>query len=291
MRICEVLSANKSYALIVASPNLPRYNQVMGKPVSLKENLHEFDTLAAIIAKLRAPDGCPWDKEQTHKSLRENLLSETYEVLIALDDGNKEKLCEELGDLLLQIVLHAQIAKDNNEFKIDDVIKNINKKLIHRHPHIFGNRKVKDSTEVMHNWEELKKEEREEGISMLEGVPPAMPALAYAREISRRAVRVGFEWENIEGVLDKLAEEIKEIKETTSRNEKEQEFGDLLFTLVNVARWEGIDAEAALRTANRKFYKRFAHMEELCRKRGIDFAKLSFKEKDDLWEEAKKGVA
>jgi tetrapyrrole methylase family protein/MazG family protein len=263
----------------------------MGKPVSSKENMHKFDTLVAIIAKLRAPDGCPWDKEQTHKSLRENLLSETYEVLTALDDGDKEKLCEELGDLLLQIALHAQIAKDNDEFKIDDVIKNINEKLIHRHPHIFGNRKVKDSAEVMHNWEELKKEEREEGVSMLEGVPPAMPALAYAREISRRAVRVGFEWENIEGVLDKLAEEVKEIKETTSRDEKEQEFGDLLFTLVNVARWEGIDAEAALRTANRKFYKRFAHMEELCRKRGIDFAKLSFKEKDDLWEEAKKGVA
>jgi tetrapyrrole methylase family protein/MazG family protein len=263
----------------------------MGKPVSSKENMHKFDILVAIIAKLRAPDGCPWDKEQTHKSLRENLLSETYEVLTALDDGDKEKLCEELGDLLLQIALHAQIAKDNDEFKIDDVIKNINEKLIHRHPHIFGNRKVKDSAEVMHNWEELKKEEREEGVSMLEGVPPAMPALAYAREISRRAVRVGFEWENIEGVLDKLAEEVKEIKETTSRDEKEQEFGDLLFTLVNVARWEGIDAEAALRTANRKFYKRFAHMEELCRKRGIDFAKLSFKEKDDLWEEAKKGVA
>jgi tetrapyrrole methylase family protein/MazG family protein len=262
----------------------------MGKPLSSKENLHKFDTLVAIIAKLRAPDGCPWDKEQTHKSLRENLLSETYEVLTALDDGDKEKLCEELGDLLLQIVLHAQIAKDNGEFKIDDVLKSINSKIIRRHPHIFGNRKVKDSAEVMQNWEELKKEEREEGVSMLEGVPSAMPALAYAREISRRAVRVGFEWENIEGVLDKLAEEIKEIKETASREEKEQEFGDLLFTLVNVARWEGIDAEAALRTANRKFYKRFARMEELCRKRGIDFAKLSFEEKDDLWEEAKKGV-
>ncbi len=263
----------------------------MDKPLSAKENLHKFDTLVAIIAKLRAPDGCPWDKEQTHQSLRENLLSETYEVLAALDDGDKDKLCEELGDLLLQIVLHAQIAKDDAEFKIDDVIKNINTKIIRRHPHIFGNRKVKDSAEVMHNWEELKKEERKEGVSMLHGVPKEMPALAYAREISRRAVRVGFEWENMEGVLDKLAEEVQEIKDTNSRQEKEQEFGDLLFTLVNVARWEGIDAEAALRSANHKFYRRFAHMEELCRKRGIDFSKLSFKEKDDLWEEAKKGVA
>jgi tetrapyrrole methylase family protein/MazG family protein len=260
----------------------------MGKPISSKENLHQFDTLVAIIAKLRAPDGCPWDKEQTHQSLRENLLSETYEVLAALDDGDKEKLCEELGDLLLQIVLHAQIAKDNKEFTIDDVIQSINEKIIRRHPHIFGNRKVKDSAEVMHNWEELKKEERAEGVSMLEGVPREMPALAYAREISRRAVRVGFEWENMQDVLDKLAEEVREIKDAASREEKEEEFGDLLFTLVNVARWEGIDAEAALRSANRKFFKRFAHMEVLCRKRGIDFAKLSFKEKDGLWEEAKK---
>jgi tetrapyrrole methylase family protein/MazG family protein len=258
-------------------------------PLSSPENLHKFDTLVAIIARLRAPDGCPWDKEQTHQSLRENLLSETYEVLEALDDGDKEKLSEELGDLLLQIVLHAQIAKDDGEFKIDNVIKSITTKIIRRHPHIFGNRKVKDSAEVMHNWEELKKEEREKDVSMLEGVPKEMPALAYAYEISRRAVRVGFEWENIEGVLDKLAEEVREIKETRSHEEKEQEFGDLLFTLVNVARWEGIDAETALREANRKFFKRFAHMEKLCRERNIDFSKLSFKEKDDLWEEAKKG--
>ena len=256
----------------------------------LPDNLHEFNTLAAIIARLRAPDGCPWDKEQTHRTLRENLLSEAYEVLEALDDGNKDELCEELGDLLLQIVLHAQIAKDNGEFQIDDVIKSISAKIIRRHPHIFGSRKVKDSTEVMHNWEALKKEERAEGVSMLEGVPKDMPALAYAYEISRRAVRVGFEWENIEGVLDKLAEEIKEIKESASREEKEQEFGDLLFTLVNVARWEGIDAEAALRMANRKFFKRFARTEELCRQRGIDFQKLSFKEKDKLWEEAKNQI-
>jgi tetrapyrrole methylase family protein/MazG family protein len=259
-------------------------------PLSLPEKLNKFDTLVEIIARLRAPDGCPWDKEQTHKTLRENLLSETYEVLEALDDGDKEKLCEELGDLLLQIVLHAQIAKDDGEFEIGDVIKSINDKIIHRHPHIFGNRKVKDADEVMHNWEELKKEEREEGVSTLKGVPKEMPALAYAYEISRRAVRVGFEWENIQGVIDKLAEEVQEIKDTASQEEKEKEFGDLFFTLVNVARWEGIDAETALREANHKFYERFTRMEELCHQRGIDFQKLTFKEKDDLWEEAKKGI-
>jgi len=258
--------------------------------LSLPKDLSKFDALVEIIARLRGPDGCPWDKEQTHRTLRANLLSECYEVLEALDKGDPAELSEELGDLLLQIVLHAQIAKDDKEFEIGDVIKSIAEKIIRRHPHIFGKVKVKDADEVMHNWEALKKEEREEGESMLEGVPKDMPALAYAYEISRRAVRVGFEWENIEGVIDKLAEEIKEIKESRNREEKEREYGDLLFTLVNVARWEGIDAEAALREANRRFYKRFTRMEEQCRERGIDFTKLTFKEKDDLWEEAKRGV-
>jgi tetrapyrrole methylase family protein/MazG family protein len=256
----------------------------------LPQDLKKFETLVEIIARLRGPNGCPWDKEQTHASLRANLLSECYEVLEALDKGDMAQLGEELGDLLLQIVLHAQIAKDSGEFEIGDVIKSITAKIIRRHPHIFGTAKVKDAEEVMHNWEALKKEERTEGVSMLEGVPKDMPALAYALEISRRAVRVGFEWENIEGVIDKLAEEIREIKEARGREEKEREYGDLLFTLVNVARWEGFDAEAALREANRKFFKRFTRMEELCRRRGLDFIKLSFKEKDELWEEAKREV-
>jgi tetrapyrrole methylase family protein/MazG family protein len=256
----------------------------------LPKDLRKFQSLVEIIARLRGPDGCPWDKEQTHQTLRANLLAECYEVLEALDEGDAAKLSEELGDLLLQIVLHAQIAKDDGEFEIDDVIESIATKIIRRHPHIFGTAKVKDAEEVMHNWEALKKAERDEGESMLAGVPKDMPALAYAYEISRRAVRVGFEWENIEGVIDKMAEEIKEIKDANSREEKEREFGDLLFTLVNVARWEDVDAESALREANRKFYQRFSYMEELCRRRGLNFAGLSFKEKDDLWEEAKKEV-
>jgi len=258
--------------------------------LSLPEDLSKFDALVEIIARLRAPDGCPWDREQTHQTLRGNLLSECYEVMEALDDGDTDKLCEELGDLLLQIALHAQVARDNGEFEIGDVVKSIATKIVRRHPHIFGSTKVKDAEEVMHNWEELKREEREEGASMLEGVPKSMPALAYAYEISRRAVRVGFEWEDIGGVIDKLAEEIREIKDSASREEKEQEFGDLLFTLVNIARWEGIDAEAALRGANRKFYKRFAYMEELCRQRGLAFGELSFEDQDALWEEAKRGA-
>jgi tetrapyrrole methylase family protein/MazG family protein len=253
----------------------------------LPDDLRSFKTFVEIIARLRAPDGCPWDKEQTHALLRANLLSECYEVLEALDKGDSPGLCEELGDLLLQIVLHAQIAKDSGEFEIGDVIEGIAAKITRRHPHIFGSAKVKDAAEVMHNWEALKREERPEGASMLEGVPVDMPALAYAYEISRRAVRVGFEWENIGGVIDKLIEEVKELKDAGSPEEEAREFGDLLFTLVNFARWRGIDSESALREANRKFYKRFSCMEELCRKRGQELSKLTFEEWNDLWEEAK----
>ena len=261
----------------------------MENRADIPDDLSKFDSLASIIARLRSPDGCPWDSEQTHQSLRINLLSECYEVLEALDSDDPSKLCEELGDLLLQIVLHAQIATDNEEFKIGDVIEGISSKIIHRHPHVFGSGKADNAEEVMHNWEALKREERDEGASMLEGVPKNMPALAYAYEISRRAVRMGFEWENLEGVIDKVIEEIREIKEARNRDEKSQELGDLLFTLVNYARWQGIDPEVALREANNKFYRRFTRMEELCHQRGVDFSKLSFQEMDDLWEEVKRG--
>ncbi|MBN1176126.1 MAG: nucleoside triphosphate pyrophosphohydrolase [Dehalococcoidales bacterium] len=262
----------------------------MEESSSLPQDLSKFDSLVEIIARLRAPDGCPWDREQTHRSLRSHLLSECYEVLEALDGGDPDKLCEELGDLLLQIMLHAQIGRDGGEFEIRDVIRGIATKIVRRHPHVFGTEKAASAEEVTHIWEEQKKGEREEGASVLEGVPKDMPALARAYEISRRAVRVGFEWEDIEGVIDKLAEEVGEIKDTDTKEEKEKEFGDLLFTLVNVARWEGIDAEMALREANRKFCRRFTYMEELCRERGLNFSELSFEEKDALWEEAKREV-
>jgi tetrapyrrole methylase family protein/MazG family protein len=258
--------------------------------VSLPPESNEFSTFAAIIARLRAPDGCPWDREQTHASLRGNLLSECYEVLQALDEGDSAKLCEELGDLLLQIVLHAQIARDEGEFEIDDVIRGISEKIIRRHPHVFGAATAKDAGEVMHNWEELKKGERESGVSMLKGVPVAMPALSYAYEVQRRAARVGFDWEDTAGVLDKLAEEVREYLEARSPEERENELGDLLFTLVNLARREGTDPEAALRGANRRFFQRFAFMEKICRRRGLELAKLTLKEMDELWAEAKRGV-
>ncbi|MCJ7605963.1 MAG: nucleoside triphosphate pyrophosphohydrolase [Dehalococcoidales bacterium] len=256
----------------------------------IPEDLGKFESLVSIIARLRAPDGCPWDREQTHTTLRVNLLSEAYEVLEALDAGDDDELCEELGDLLLQIVLHAQIARDEGEFEIADVIRGICTKIIGRHPHIFGDTEVNSSREVMVNWEALKKIEKPERASMLEGVPKAMPSLDYAYEIQRRVARVGFDWEDMDGVIEKLAEEVREIREANDKDELADEYGDLLFTLANIIRRDGIDPETALREANRKFYKRFAYMEELCRQRGYTFGELTFKEQNDLWNEAKDGV-
>jgi len=256
----------------------------------LPEELDRFNTLVNIIARLRSPGGCPWDRKQTHASLRAALLGECYEVLEALDEGDAEKLGDELGDLLLQIVLHAQIATEAGEFELKDVINNINTKLINRHPHIFGSAKVKDAEEVAHNWEVLKQGERGRDVSMLENVPGQMPALSYSQEIQKRVARVGFDWEDIEGVIDKLVEEVTEFKQVESQERREQEFGDLLFTLVNVARRLGVDSESALRGANRRFYRRFTCMEEVCRQRGVNLADLSFDEQNALWEEAKKKV-
>ena len=258
--------------------------------MSLPENLNQFATLVDVIARLRAPEGCPWDRKQTHTSLRENLLEECYEVLEALDEEDSGKLCDELGDLLMQIVLHAQIAAENGEFELGDVVESINTKLIHRHPHIFGSKKVKDAEEVSLNWESLKQEERGVDTSILASVPKPMPALGYSQAIQRRVVQVGFDWEDIDGVIDKLAEEVSEFKQADSQERRAQEFGDLLFTLVNVARRLGVDLEASLRETNKRFYQRFRYMEEVCRQRELNLGELSFDEQNVLWEEAKKGV-
>ncbi|MFC1918412.1 nucleoside triphosphate pyrophosphohydrolase [Chloroflexota bacterium] len=241
------------------------------------------------MARLRAPGGCPWDRKQTHASLRENLLEECYEVLDALDEGNPVKLCNELGDLLMQIVFHARIATEAGEFELGDVMNGINAKLIHRHPHIFGSVKVRNAEEVELNWEALKQEERGTGSSMLASVPKQMPALGYSLSIQRRVAQVGFDWEEIDGIIDKLAEEVGEFKQGTGE-QKAQEFGDLLFTLVNFARRLGIDSEAALRESNRRFYQRFSYMEEVCRQRGVNLADLSFDEQNAIWEKAKREV-
>jgi tetrapyrrole methylase family protein/MazG family protein len=251
----------------------------------------EFQRLVDIISKLRGENGCPWDKKQTHASLREYLLEESYEALEALDQGDSGKLCQELGDVLLQIMLHSQIASENGEFTLEDVLRNINQKLVRRHPHIFGDVQVKDAAEVTRNWEALKKNERHAEDSMLDSVPIQLPALAYSQDIQRRVAQVGFDWENIDGVIEKLVEEVQELKQSVTLEEKADEFGDMMFTLVNIARRMGVDSESALRDANRKFSRRFAYMEKLCRQRGLDLGKLIFDEQNLLWKEAKEGVS
>jgi len=255
-----------------------------------KKESDRFRELKEIIARLRGPNGCPWDKKQTHASLRPFLVEESYEVLQALDEGIPEKLRAELGDLLLQIMLHAQIAAETGQFDIDDVISGISNKLIHRHPHVFGGQEVKDVVEVEQSWEALKQEERAEGESILAGMPDQMPALAYSQSMQRRVAGVGFDWEKVEDIIDKLAEEVAEIKQATNHQERANEFGDLLFTLANIARRLDIDLEMALRSANQRFYRRFTLMEKLCRQRGINLASLSLDEQNALWEEAKQRI-
>jgi tetrapyrrole methylase family protein/MazG family protein len=249
-----------------------------------KEGLDTFEALLQIIERLRSPTGCPWDREQTHRSLKRNLLEECYEVLEAIDSGDAKRLSEELGDILVQVAFHAQIAREAGEFTIRDVLRQVNQKLIHRHPHVFGDVKVADAREVERNWERLRGRERG---SLLEGLPLGMPALALSQLMQDRAARAGFDWESLPGVLEKVAEEIRELKEGRTQEEKAREIGDLLFALVNAARWMGIHAEDALRQANERFHRRFTTMERLCRERGLNFADLPMEQKEALWQEAK----
>ncbi|MBF4482403.1 MAG: nucleoside triphosphate pyrophosphohydrolase [Dehalococcoides mccartyi] len=252
------------------------------------QDLRSFESLQQILHMLRSPEGCPWDRAQTHKSMRDSLLEETYEVLEALDAEDTGRFCGELGDLLLQIVFHAEIGAEAKEFNMGDVIEAINTKLIRRHPHVFSQSKFTSPAEVLHNWEEIKKTERGHDKSMLSGVPKQLPALSYSQEVQGRVARVGFDWKEDEGVLEKLGEEIAEYGSAPTLSEKEKEFGDILFTLANYARRQGIDLESALRGANKRFYSRFEHMEELCRNTGKDISKLSFGEQNELWQAAKK---
>lgn len=267
-------------------------------PIGLEEALTLFRALEWIIARLRSPEGCPWDREQTHQSLKPHLIEETYEVVEALDAGDPAKLAEELGDLLLQIVLHAEIAGEAGDFDMGDVIEGIAQKLIRRHPHVFAGLEVSGSGEVLRNWEEIKRQERRDageedehtggkGRSMLSGVPRAMPALSYAQEIQDRARRVGFDWENIEGVLEKLTEELDELRQARTKAERREELGDLLFSAVNLARWLGVNAEEALRATNAKFRRRFEAVEVAAEAEGRTLSELSLQELDRLWEAAK----
>ncbi len=246
-----------------------------------------FEGLQETVAHLRAPDGCPWDREQTHASLRSALLEEAYETVSAIDLDDVSALREELGDLLLQVLLHTQIATEAGEFQMAQVISGIDVKLKHRHPHVWGDQAVKGSNEVLLHWEELKREERGEGSSALDGVPDALPALQQADTYSRRAARVGFDWSEVGGVVEKVHEEIGELKSAISPEEKEAELGDLLFAIVNWARWLGLDAETALRKANARFAHRFRHMEQAALEQGRDMRKLTEDELEALWWSAK----
>ena len=249
-----------------------------------------FESFAEIVAHLRAPNGCPWDREQTHETLRKHLLEESYEAISAIDSGDFAEMREEFGDLLLQVVLQSQIANEEEQFNINQVIQGIHSKIVRRHPHVFGDVKVEGVSGVLANWEKLKAEERgekKEEKGLLDGVPKVLPALSQAQEYQDRAARVGFDWAGIEGVLDKVKEEIEEIKNVESDFELASEIGDLLFALVNVARWKHVDAESALRGTNLKFKKRFAHVEQGAKRQGRNLSELSLDEMDTLWNEAK----
>ena len=256
-----------------------------------EDRIGEFQSLIDIVARLRGPGGCPWDAEQTHESLKRNLLEECYETLEAIDDGDPGELAEELGDILVQVAFHADIARAAGDFDIADVLAAINRKLIRRHPHVFADGSASDARQVERNWEQLKADERRQAgqpePSAMDSVPAALPALSAAQLIQDRAARFGFDWDDAGGVLDKLVEEIGEFRDAATDEERLDEFGDVLFALVNVARWSGIQAEDALRQANAKFRNRYRVMERLASDRGQDFAKLSLGEKEALWQEAK----
>jgi MazG family protein len=267
------------------------------------------------MARLRAPGGCPWDREQTHSTLRTYLIEEAYEVLDALDSHDDAKFAEELGDLLLQVLFHAQIAAEERRFSINDVIREIHDKMVRRHPHVFGNVNAKTSAEVLRNWEQIKKHERQSKFpsspsesftsstssasltsltsltSFLDGVPHSIPALLEAFQLTRKAARVGFDWDNVEGIFDKLREETNELREVLGKKDFteriESELGDLLFVAVNLSRFLGVDPEIALKKASAKFSRRFREMERIAREQGTTLAELSRPQLESLWDQSK----
>lgn len=256
----------------------------------MEKKYKNLEELIDVVAKLRAPDGCPWDREQTHTSLRPNMLEEAYEAVDAIDENDMTHLREELGDVLLQVLLHSQIASESNEFTLDDVAKELKEKLIHRHPHVFGTAKINNADDVLKTWDKLKSEEKTERKSAMDGLSRSQAALISAQKISKRAVKTGFEWPNEESLYDCVMSEIEEFKEAEiekDKNHMEEEMGDILFAIVNLARWNKIDAEQALLKANKKFEKRFRKMEDLATKPLNDY---SFEEFDNLWKQAKKSL-
>jgi tetrapyrrole methylase family protein / MazG family protein len=258
-----------------------------------------FEKLVALQARLRAPGGCPWDREQTHESLRRFLIEEAYEVLDATEEGDPEKLSSELGDLLLQVVFHSVLAEETGAFTVSDVIESVHTKMVRRHPHVFGSVTAKTSGEVLKNWEQIKREERAaDGSaaedSILAGVSRSLPAVLEAHELTKCAAKIGFDWESLAGILEKLDEEKRELESLVPpgansgfKPKIEEEVGDLLFTGVNVARFLGVDPEIALKRANRKFKRRFQWVESAAARQGVRFADLPRERMEELWNQSK----
>jgi tetrapyrrole methylase family protein/MazG family protein len=270
-------------------------------PVSPERALASPWALPWIAQRLRLPDGCPWDREQTHASLKKHLLEEAYEVYDALDGGATLDLAGELGDLYLQIVLHAQLAAEAGIFDMTDVEEMISRKIVRRHPHVFGDAQVKTASDVNRQWEQIKRVEREDEAagaggtgaevrSALDGISPSMPALAATQEMQDRAAHLGYDWPEIVGVLDKVQEELAELAAAITDEEKREEVGDLLLVVTNLARHHGVEAEGALRAAATKFRDRFRRVERMARERNVQLRDLSFAELDDLWDAAKAEV-
>ena len=258
------------------------------------QNDSAFSELVAIMARLRGPDGCPWDRKQTHTTLRPYLLEEAYEALEAIDAEDNAELCKELGDVLLQVVFHAQIAAEEGRFDIEAVGQAIVEKLIRRHPHVFDDASAEGADEVLRRWEQIKKQERQEqgeaAPSLLEGIPKHLPALMRAQRVQARVARQGFDWDDINGALDKVEEEFAEVRkawEAGGAAAVEEEFGDLLFSLVNASRFLKVDSEQALRRAVAKFERRFRALEEIVHARGEEVAALSLAALDEIWDEVK----
>lgn len=263
---------------------------VISSPTILGYKMKNLQELIETVKILRSENGCQWDKEQTHQSLRPNMLEEAYEAVDAIDNSDMKHLKEELGDVLLQVILHSQIASEENIFNIEDVAKEIKEKLIRRHPHVFGDVQVNSTGEIIDNWEKIKKGEKSHRTSIMDGISKAQSALMSAQKISKKAVKVGFEWDCEKTLYDCVFSEIEEFKDAcknSGREHIEEEMGDILFAMVNLARWNKIDAEQSLLKANKKFIKRFKKMEELATK---PLEEYSFQEFDSLWKQAKNHI-
>jgi tetrapyrrole methylase family protein/MazG family protein len=282
-----------------AAPKASKSSDSNGAPKQLSAG-DWFEKLVAVQKRLREPGGCPWDIEQTHQTLRTHLIEEAYEVLDAIESGQDDKFVEELGDLLLQVTFHSQIASETDRFNISDVIQSIHDKMIRRHPHVFGETQAKDSEEVLRNWHKIKTQERIEKYgaaagepkpaSALDGVPKSIPATLEGLQLTKKAARTGFDWQNVKGIFEKVREEATELEHTLEHGtaaEAEEELGDLLFAVVNLARFLHIDPEIALKRANGKFVRRFHEMERVAATRGRKFEDVPRPEKESLWNTAK----